>query len=478
MNLYELPDKEFDTLFKKAAEQAEYPFNESAWDGFEQKLNRWEKLNPAFWKISGGLIIVLLGMVTWLILKSPDRTTSELSHVRSISTEETQFENQSDSPLNDPVLRENGKDADNNTQLNFKTQLNEGTGLDDELQQDLNGQKDGGESLDKMRQKDSRIQMNIVTKQESPSQNEITGDKGLLLKEVERNNREITGVESINARAVNSFPDERIDSENSGEKADMYLVRNEGQTGSIMDHRGNQKFREGRLTGLGMPESTGPISETANFGKNTSVLEVVPLKKDRHRLGYSLNFSLGPDFSGVGAKSYGTGTFVGLGFELYFLKNLSLMIGVSHSRKKYTVQDEYSAPYPGIWTYGQVPDQVDIACHVLDIPVNIYYSVYQNGKNMLFVGAGLSSYLMLTEEYHFEYFNQNNPNLIQDYDIRNKNQHYFGIVNLSAGYTRIVNNRWSWQLEPYLKLPIQDIAAAKVRLNSFGALISLKYRFR
>lgn len=478
MNLYELPDKEFDSIFKKAAEQAEYPFNESAWDGFGKKLNWWEKFNPAFWRISGGLIIVLLGMVTWLMLRSPDRTTSEWSHARSISTAETQLENTSDSPMNAPVLRENGQDTDNSTQLDLRTQLNEGTALDDGLQRDLIAKKDKEESLHKMSQKDSRLQKNAVTKQENPSQNEITGDKGLLIKEVESNNREITGVESINASVVNSIPYERIDSENSGKKEGMYLVSDEVLNESIMDQVVSQKIREGRLTGMGMPESAGPISETANFGKKTTALEVVPSEKERHRLGYSLNFSIGPDFSGVGANSYGTGTFVGLGFELLILKNFSLMVGVSHSRKKYAVQDEYSAPYPGIWTYGQVPDQVDIACHVLDIPVNLYYSVFQNGKNRLFAGAGLSSYLMLTEEYHFEYFYQNNPNLIQDYDIRNKNQHYFGIVNLSAGYTRIVSDRWSWQLEPYIKLPIQDIAAAKVRLNSFGALISLKYRFR
>ncbi len=478
MNLYELPDKEFDSVFKKAAEQAEYPFNESAWDGFEPKLNRWEKFNPAFWKISGGLIIVLLGMVTWLILRSPDRTTSEWPHDRSVPTAETRLENTLDSPMNDPVLRENGQDTDNGTQLDLRTQLNEGTGLDDGLQRDLMAKKDKEESLYKMSQKDSRLQKNAVTKQESLLQNEITGDKGLLIKEVERNNQEITGVESINASVVNSIPDVRIDSGNSGKKDGMYLIGDEGQNESIMVHLGTQKIREGRLTGMGMPESAGPISKNAIIGKKTTAFEVVPSEKDHHRLGYSLNFSIGPDFSGVGANSYGTGTFVGLGFELLILKNLSLMVGVSHSRKKYAVKDEYSAPYPGIWTYGQVPDQVDIACHVLDIPVNIYYSVYQNGKNRFFMGAGLSSYLMLTEEYHFEYFYQNNPNLIQDYDIRNKNQHYFGIVNLSAGYTRIVNNRWSWQLEPYLKLPIQDIAAAKVRLNSFGALISLKYRFR
>jgi len=233
-----------------------------------------------------------------------------------------------------------------------------------------------------------------------------------------------------------------------------------------------------KIEGLQIPATTKINTDYLLTIKKSSPEEIIIPEKSTYRTGYSLNFIIGPDFSGVSSNNYGTGTFIGLGFEAYLLKNLSLFAGISHSRKKYDVYDEYTAPYPGIWTNGQVPDEVEIACHVLDIPINVYYSVFNANKNRIFIGAGLSSYLMLTEEYSFKYDYSYDPDLIKDYLIKNENQHYFGIVNLSAGYTRYVNNRWAWQIEPYYKLPIQDIAAAKVRLKSFGALISLKYRFR
>lgn len=416
MNLYELPDKEFDSLFKKAADSAEFPFNESAWEGFKEKLNRWEKFSPAFWRISGGLIIVLLGMVSYLILKSPETGKSE--------TQKIQIGNPENIILKDRTPIDNRLEMDESTE-----DMKAGSG-----------------------------------KSSEPQNKNLKKDK--------------TGVAVINNSQVHPVNDEGSELLNIRRKQTMYYVEIDEKRESVVDNRGDQKLRDGRLIGMGLPESTGNIPENLILEKNSSNLEIIPPEKNSTRIGYSLNFTVGPDFSGVGANSYGTGTFIGLGFELFFLKKVSLLVGVSHSRKKYSVRDEYSVPFPGSGTYGQVPDQIDIACHVLDIPLNIYYSLYQNGKNRLFAGMGVSSYLMLTEEYHFNFDNPYNMNVIPDFEIRNKNQHYFGIINLSAGYSRQMNDRLAWQLEPYFKLPIQDIAAAKVRLNSFGALISLKYRFR
>lgn len=189
----------------------------------------------------------------------------------------------------------------------------------------------------------------------------------------------------------------------------------------------------------------------------------------------SLELSIGPDLSSVAANQPGIGTFTGIYLELGILKRLKMLTGLSHARKRYSVQDEYTPPYPGFWTNGQVPYEVDVACHVIDIPINFRYEIIDLPDHVLFLGSGLSSYLMLTEEYYFNYGYTSDPNLVSEYELNNENQHYFGIVNLSAGYTRYFNSRWAWQFEPYYKMPIQDIAAAKVRLNSFGVLIGLKY---
>jgi hypothetical protein len=442
MNLYELPDNEFDSIFKKAAEQAEYPFNESAWNRFEQKLNRWKKFNPAFRRITGGLSIVLLGMIVWFVLRSLEADPFGLSLSPSGGTDHGRIKNQSVKPMNG---------------LEHTT---ERSGLEREKRKsDEKYAHEEGQLVDK-----GEIRLNTEIK----GQNKVS----------DLDNNKKTGVTPKNTGMTHSMKAEKFAKVNEGERAGRDIVGSDEMTGSNKDFQVDPVYRKDRLSGLGLPKTTGLMPERKNPEEMVSSLEVFPSGKNHFRPDYSLNLSIGPDFSGVGGNAFGTGSYLGLGFEWFLFRNWSIMIGVSHSRKKYAVEDEYTVPYSGTSIYGQAPDQVDIACHVLDIPINIYYSVFQDGKNRIFAGAGLSSYLMLTEEYHFEYSGQYYSNIIQDYKLNNENQHYFGIVNLSAGYTRVMNQRWSWQLEPYFKVPIQDIAAARVRLKSFGALISLKYRFQ
>jgi len=45
-------------------------------------------------------------------------------------------------------------------------------------------------------------------------------------------------------------------------------------------------------------------------------------------------------------------------------------------------------------------------------------------------------------------------------------------LNLSGGYTRILNKNISLQAEPYLKIAMDGIGYGKVNLNSGGVLFS------
>jgi hypothetical protein len=106
--------------------------------------------------------------------------------------------------------------------------------------------------------------------------------------------------------------------------------------------------------------------------------------------------------------------------------------------------------------------------------LNIYYAIYQDRHRSISIGTGLSSYLMLTEEYGYDYGQYNS--LHKSVTIKNKNQHFLSILNLSATYSGNLNRKWSWQVEPYYKLPLTGIAEADVKLKSVGLYLSLKYK--
>jgi hypothetical protein len=75
-----------------------------------------------------------------------------------------------------------------------------------------------------------------------------------------------------------------------------------------------------------------------------------------------------------------------------------------------------------------------------------------------------------TENYvpHFFDTDEYNP-------IINENRHFFSVLNLSMGYERSLSDRWSLQVEPYLKAPLSGVGAGKVKLTSAGVFFGLKY---
>ena len=201
-------------------------------------------------------------------------------------------------------------------------------------------------------------------------------------------------------------------------------------------------------------------------------------KTYRFHPGLDLNIILGPELSGVNVNETGFGLIEGLGLDYRFTRHLNIGLGALHVKKNYSViSGEYQIPDPSFNYYGKSPKNISISCHVLDIPLNLNYSIWQNDRNEFYAGTGLSSYLMLTEEYSYSYGAPGNIKF-RKLIIRNENQHYFEILNFTAGYARTLNRHWAWDIESYYKLPMAGIAAAKVRLKSLGLLVSFRYRIK
>ena len=84
---------------------------------------------------------------------------------------------------------------------------------------------------------------------------------------------------------------------------------------------------------------------------------------------------------------------------------------------------------------------------------------------------------MLSEDYYYQY-EKYNPHLVKSWSVRNENQHYFGIYNLSAGYQWNVSERWFLEVEPFIKIPLGGVGFGKVDLWSTGSWFAVKYNLR
>ncbi|MEO6522697.1 MAG: hypothetical protein ABIN91_13520 [Mucilaginibacter sp.] len=180
-----------------------------------------------------------------------------------------------------------------------------------------------------------------------------------------------------------------------------------------------------------------------------------------------------PDINGVSSFSNSmVGTNAGILFSVGITKKLTVSTGALYSKKPYLTS---FADYHSVSAYKFKTDPVSVTadCRVLDIPINIDYQVYKRAKNTFSLGTGISSYIMLRENYHYNYdYTGVGPS---DYDIANKNKHILGVLNLEATYQYQLNSKFSIGVQPYMKVPLTGIGYSQVKLQSAGIAVGVTW---
>jgi hypothetical protein len=190
---------------------------------------------------------------------------------------------------------------------------------------------------------------------------------------------------------------------------------------------------------------------------------------------FAIDISMGPDVSIAGLHKAGKIT-IGYGVGLsYSLSNkFTVHTGFYIADKIYSAnKNEYHLPPSNSYNY---LFNIDANCKVYEIPVTVSYNFKKVKNHQWFIGGGLSSYLMKKESYDYYYKYPSGYVDTKSWSISNKNQHYFAILDISAGYQYNFNKRVSLIGEPYLKIPMEGVGAGKVKLNSGGILFTLSVK--
>lgn len=170
-------------------------------------------------------------------------------------------------------------------------------------------------------------------------------------------------------------------------------------------------------------------------------------------------------------------TYTGVSLEYHISNRVSISVGAIYSTKIYEADARRYNPDNPYWaSYYPKPVDVKGNCKVIDLPVNIRYNFLNREKYNLYVSGGLSSYLMLREDYKYIY-KVYDPNQRYGWHGKNEYKHFFKVVNLSAGYERKLNERFSLQAEPFIKLPTAGVGYGRIKLLSTGLFMSVKYNF-
>lgn len=196
--------------------------------------------------------------------------------------------------------------------------------------------------------------------------------------------------------------------------------------------------------------------------------------------GLSVRFMASPDLSGIGLRDLQRpGTNVGLMVEYRLAPRWIIQAGALRSTKVYKA---YPSDYewPSNWTSPVRPLSVDGRCRMFDIPINLRYdlAVRQRSDGRLpdrwFVSGGATMYYMSREDYAYTYpaHTYNTPKPWQGSTGWNGFSH----LNVSGGFERAFSRRLSWQVEPFLKVPLKGVGFFKIDLLSTGAFFSLRYK--
>ena len=209
---------------------------------------------------------------------------------------------------------------------------------------------------------------------------------------------------------------------------------------------------------------------------NKQVVHALKKTKKSFFSKFEFNALVAADVSTVKFKSIDkiSGSY-GVGLSYAISKKLSIATGFVVSRKLYNADsaDYKNAPVWGNPMYKL--QNINANCLVYEVPLNIQYQFRQNKKNSWYAIGGLSTYFMKSEvyDYNFLWYTQTRK---LSYTIDDKNNQLLSILNLAVGYRRQFSNNLSYQLTPFLKIPLTGIGEGKVALYSAGLQLSINLR--
>lgn len=191
---------------------------------------------------------------------------------------------------------------------------------------------------------------------------------------------------------------------------------------------------------------------------------------------FTIGLVASPDLSTAGSLGnfQKPGHKIGFTIDYNLSTNLILSSGIIHSRVRYEAPGG-SYNIPDFYNGESLPEKITGVCLLLDIPVTLRYYILNFSSSGLFVSTGLSSYIMLNEEYAYSTY-QNGYRHDQLFSERTGSRHWLSNAGFSIGYERELTKNWSLRAEPFVRVPVRQVGWANVNLYSVGTFISVNYR--
>jgi len=189
--------------------------------------------------------------------------------------------------------------------------------------------------------------------------------------------------------------------------------------------------------------------------------------RNNNEKGFYAGIMFGVDMSSVHFQSAKSGVTTGFIIGYAFNQKWSIESGLLWDTKRVYDNGSYFNPPGYTPTNGITIIAVDGKSRLYELPVNMKYTIL-SGKHNLFVTTGISSYLMRTENYDYEYTQTNQPGGHNYLSYIKETKNCFSVANFSIGYTHKLGSMGSIRVEPYLKVPLTNLGTANMPIMSTG----------
>ena len=464
-----MSDQELDNLFKEAAEGFKVPSDQSAWQDMASRLDQAGTAAPSFWNwktVSTSVIVggVLLSSIWFSTTSDIPASQEKIAKVKSdVST----------------VVKNRTEDSETLAKSNDKSE--NGIGKEEKSNSDqLKGNGQESKVNDVLRDENESDKSSARSSYSGKSQDDmVKKNNAVSLKNTDsqKNLRQEIAKEDASMSEKNAFAREQRKHESSGLKSVL-------DDGSLLAQTDVKKKNEDQSI-----DSSHEVKDNLLTPGDSSVYEQKEVlldsadsdseqeqkeEKRKNKGAISLKVAVAPDFSSVkyfdgGKPGINYGILVGYVFN----NRWSVYSGVISSRKIYS-STRINESYTNSGGYDYPIKKLDGDCRILDIPLNVYYTFFPERSFSLKTGIGFSSYVMLKEDYVY-YVDNPYGSDVYDQNIRNKNNDFFKVLNVSVILQKKISNKLSIEFEPFLKAPLAGVGEGEVSLVSLGAFFNVMY---
>lgn len=206
--------------------------------------------------------------------------------------------------------------------------------------------------------------------------------------------------------------------------------------------------------------------------KDSQFKPAIPLTTPTHS-SFIVGVGFAPEYTAVIKRAAGQ---LGktYGFNIgYRINRWTISTGLQRSTKDYNaLKEDYEIPVSSYYNNLKVFN-IKGDCNILELPVNIHYTLLNTKFFSLRLNAGVSSLRMDQEVYVIDYLHANWKPGHDKYRYTNKNWHWLAAVATGVSIQKSITRHLGVTIDPYYQLPLKGVGDGKVNLKSFGSQVGV-----